>query len=112
MRYVRRSLLRDQYPPALSAPLVRRGRALQHAGRRHRSRRRVSDSPRPVVRSQGPAERQSRRSVRRGLDRNRKPLMDRPSVEMRAPRSLGRTLIGAVILAVTFGGALAGGALL
>jgi len=38
--------------------------------------------------------------------------MDSPSVAPRASRSLGRTLIGAVILAVTFGGAAVGGALL
>jgi translocation and assembly module TamB len=37
---------------------------------------------------------------------------DGPTKTPRAPRSLGRTLIGAVILAVTFGGALLGGALL
>jgi translocation and assembly module TamB len=38
--------------------------------------------------------------------------MDRPSSAMRAHRSFGRTLIGGIILALTFGGALAGGALL
>jgi len=37
---------------------------------------------------------------------------DRPSSSMRAPRSFGHSVIGAVILAVTFGGAVVGGAVL